>query len=90
MFVVPLWIINPILLVTCWLSVYQLSQLRRANPVPTLQFFMVIFSLGLLIAITFHRHPISWITLAVFLIAVVDLAIMVRQHRMLPPRKPLE
>jgi Ca2+/Na+ antiporter len=90
MIFIPAWITNILLLGTCWLSGYQLSQLQRANPIPTLQFPMVLFCLLTVWMVALYNRVNPWLSLAFFLIAVINLTVMVRQHRMLPPKKPLE
>jgi hypothetical protein len=90
MFFVPIWITNFLLLGTCWLSGYQLVQLRRANPIPTIQFFMVLFSLLMVVLAALYNKVNPWLSLAFFLIAVTNLTVMIRRHRLLPPRKPLQ
>ena len=92
MIIIPNWLINVLLLATAWLSGYQLVQLRLKNPIPSLQFAMVLFCLlmVLVVAVKNRHNPNPWLSLAFFLIAVVNLTVMVRQHRFLPHRKPLE
>ncbi|WP_158930289.1 hypothetical protein [Acidisphaera sp. S103] len=89
MIFVPAWITNFLLLGNCWLSGYQLVQLRRANPIPTVQFMMVLFCLVMVLLVALYNRLNPWLSLAFLLIAVINLTITMRQQRMLPPRKPL-
>jgi hypothetical protein len=90
MFFVPTWVTNFILLGTCWLSGYQLVQMRRQNPVTNIQFCMIIFCLLLVLIVALYNRVNPWWSLAFFLISVAGLGIMIRQHRMLPPMKRFE
>jgi hypothetical protein len=90
MFFIPTWISNILLLVTCWLSGFQLVQLKRANPVMNIQFIMIVFSLLIVLIITLYNKTNPWLSLLFFLIAAGNLGVMIRQHRMLPPMKPFE
>jgi Ca2+/Na+ antiporter len=90
MFFIPTWISNVLLLITCWLSGFQLVQLRRANPVTGIQFVMIVFSLLMMVVVTLYNRTSPWLSLLFLLIAAGNLAVMIRQHRMLPPMKPFE
>ena len=90
MFFIPTWITNIVLLGTCWLSGYQLVQLRRANPIPTIQFAMILFGMLMILIVAMKNGINPWLSLVFLLIAVATLIVMLRQHRLLPPRKPLE
>lgn len=90
MLFVPTWVTNFILLVTCWLSGYQLVQMRRPNPVTNIQFCMIVFCLLLVLIVALHNRRDPWLSLAFFLISIANLGIMIRQHRMLPPTKRFE
>ncbi len=90
MFFIPAWVSNFILLGTCWLSGFQLVQLRRPNPVTNIQFVMILFCLVMVLIIALYNRVDPWLSLAFFLIAVGSLAVMIRQHRMLPPSKLFE
>jgi Ca2+/Na+ antiporter len=90
MFFIPTWISNFILLATCWLSGFQLVKLSRPNPVLNLQFMMIVFCLLMTVTVALYNRENRWLSLAFFLIAVGSLSVMIRQHRMLPPGKPLE
>jgi hypothetical protein len=89
MIFVPLWITNFILLGTCWLSGYQLVQLRRANPIPTVQFMMILFCLLVVLVGAIESKGKPWLSVVLLVIAIVNLVVMLRQHRLLPPRNPL-
>ena len=91
MIFIPIWITNFLLLGTCWLSGYQLVQLRRTNPILTIQFAMVVFCLPMAAIIARYNKMMNpWLSLAFFLIAVINLTVMLRQHRLLPPKRRLE
>jgi hypothetical protein len=87
MFFIPAWISNILLLVTCYLSGYQHVQLKRPNPVTNLQFFVMVFSLLMMVMVTLYNRENPWLSLAFFLIAVGCLGLMIRQNRMLPPTR---
>ena len=90
MFFVPAWVTNIILLVTCWLSAYQLLRLQRPNPLVIIQFYMILFCLAIVLSVALYNRVNPWWSLAFLLIAVINLGVMVRQNRMLPPRRRLE
>lgn len=90
MFYIPGWISNTLLLVTCYLSGYQHVQMKRPNPIMNIQFLMIIFALAMILVITLYGRTNPWLSLAFFLVAVGSLALMIRQHRMLPPNKMFE
>lgn len=90
MFFVPTWIINVLLLMTCWLSGFQLVQLRRLNPLTALQFWMIVFCLLMIVGVSFYNKVNPWLSLAFLLIAVANLVVMIRQHRLLPPMRRFE
>ncbi len=90
MFFVPAWIINVLLLITCWVAGFQLLQLRRSNPLTTVQFWMIVFCLFMVLATAFNSKVNPWLSLVFFLIAVASLGVTIRQHRMLPPMKHFE
>jgi hypothetical protein len=90
MFFIPAWVSNCLLLATCVLSGYQHSQLRRANPVTNIQFWMIVFAMVMIVTIATHARTNVWLSLGFFIIAVGCLGIMIRQNRMLPPNKRFE
>jgi hypothetical protein len=90
MFFIPAWISNVLLLITCYISGFQHVQLRRPNPITNLQFFMMAFSLVMMVVVTMYNRENRWLSEAFFLIAVSCLGLMIRQFRMLPPMKPIE
>jgi hypothetical protein len=65
-------------------------QLRRPNPVPSIQFVMVVFSLLMMLVVTMYNRTSPWLSLVFFFISAGNLGVMIRQHRMLPPMKPFE
>jgi hypothetical protein len=89
MFFVPTWISNFIFLGTCWLSGYQLVQLRRANPVTSIPFVMILFCMAMVVVVARMNKDSPWLSLAFFLVAVSCLIWMIRRLRLLPPRKPI-
>jgi hypothetical protein len=90
MFLIPWWLSNILLLTTCVLSAIQHVLLRRPNPVTNLQFFMMGFTLLMILIIAWNRTRNPWLSLAAFLIAVGCLGLMIRQQRMMPPTKSFE
>ncbi|HEY0185543.1 MAG TPA: hypothetical protein VGC09_22300 [Rhodopila sp.] len=89
MFFIPAWISNILLLITCYLSGFQHVQLRRPNPVTNIQFFMVAFCLAMIVIIALYNRVNPWLSLVFFLTAITCLGYMIRQMRMLPPRKTI-
>ena len=87
---IPPWIANVLFLIICYLSGFQHVQFKRLNPVMNLQFFMMAFSLTMIWVNAVYDHNMPWLSLAFLLLAVSCFALMVRQHRLLPPRKPFE
>jgi hypothetical protein len=90
MFFIPTWISNVMFLITCVLSGWQHSKLRRANPITNLQFAMMIFSMAMVLVVALYNRTNPWLSLAFFLIAAGCLAFTFRQQRMLPPGKSFE
>ncbi|MDR3530427.1 MAG: hypothetical protein P4L90_07745 [Rhodopila sp.] len=90
MFFIPAWTSNILLLITCYLSGFQHVQLRRPNPITNIQFFMMGFSLLMILIITLYNRQSPWLSLAFFLIAAGSLGFVIRQHRMLPPMRRFE
>ncbi len=90
MLFVPGWISNVLFIITCYLAGYQHVQLRQANPVLNLQFLMIVFSLVMVLVVVFCNRIDPWLSLAFFVISAGGLAVMIRQHRMLPPNKNFE
>jgi hypothetical protein len=90
MFHIPGWISNVLLLIACVLSGWQHSQLRHPNPVVNVQFFTMVLTILMMVAVTLY-HPVSpWPSLVFFLIAVACLVSTIRQQRMMPPNKLFE
>jgi hypothetical protein len=87
---IPVWITNILFLITFYLSCFQHVQLRRPNPVTNLQFFMMAFSLLMILVATLYNRANPWLSLGFLLTAAASLALMVRQHRMLPPLRSFE
>ena len=90
MFFIPIWVTNFVFLAAGWLSGFQLVQLRRVNPVPTLQFFMVWFCLAMVLIVVVYNRVNPWLSMGFLLVAVATLILMIRRHRLLPPTKPLK
>jgi tetrahydromethanopterin S-methyltransferase subunit E len=90
MIFIPTWTSNFLFLGTCWLSGYQIVQLKLANPIPTIQFGMVVFCLLMVLITTLKNKHDPWLSLVFFLIAIACLLVMLRQQRLLPPRRRLE
>ncbi|WP_428537361.1 hypothetical protein [Rhodopila sp.] len=90
MFFIPTWVTNIVFLITCWVSGFQHLRLRRPNPVTNLQFFMMAFSLIMILIVALYNRENPWLSLAFFVLAIGCLSWMIRQLRMLPPMKPIE
>jgi hypothetical protein len=90
MFFIPTWITNVLLLITCWLAGFQLVQLRRANPLTIIQFWMIAFSLLMMAVVSLNNRKSPWLSLVFFLIAVFNISLTIRQHRKLPPMRKFE
>jgi hypothetical protein len=90
MIFIPGWIGSTLLLINCYLSGYQHVQLRRPNPVMNIQFFMIAFSLAMILIITLYARRNAWLSLVFFLIAAGCLGFTIRQMRKLPPNKHFE
>lgn len=90
MIFIPAWITNVLFFVTFYLSGFQHVQLRRPNSVTNLQFFMMAFSLLMILIVALYNRTNPWLSLAFLIAAVGSLGLMIRQHRMLPPMKPFE
>jgi Ca2+/Na+ antiporter len=90
MIFIPVWISNVILLIACVWSAIQHTLLRRANPVTNIQFFIMIFTIVMMLGVVFYNNVNPWLSLGFFLIAVVCLGVTFRQQRMMPPMKPFE
>jgi hypothetical protein len=90
MFFIPTWITNVLLLINCWLAGFQLVQLRRPNPLRVIQFWMIAFSLLMMAVVTLNNRKNAWLSLIFLLIAVFNISLSIRQHRMLPPLRKFE
>lgn len=90
MFFIPTTLTNILLLATCWLSGIQLSRLKLANPVPSIQFLMILFCMVIAVVVTLYNKVNPWLSEALFVVAVVSLGVMIRQNRMMPPMKPFQ
>lgn len=89
MIVIPTWITNVVFLITCVLAAYQHWRLNRENPVANWQFVAMVFSILMVVVVVLYKrhHADPWVSLGFFLIALVSLSLIIRQHRMLPPNK---
>jgi hypothetical protein len=90
MFFIPAWVSNFIFLGTCWLSGFQMVQLKRKNPVTSIQFIMILFCLVMVITVARMNRDNPWLSLTFFLIAVGCLTVMIRYHRHMPLMKPFQ
>jgi hypothetical protein len=72
MIFIPIWIPNVLFLLSCVMSAYQHWRLNKENPVATLQFGIILFSMVMILAAVLysrsHRDP--WISMVFFLAAV--------------------
>lgn len=84
------YITNVIFIVTVYLSGFQHVQLKRPNPINTLQFWMIAFCLVMMLVVAFANDTSPWLSLGLFLLSAGCLALMIRMHRMLPPMRPFE
>jgi hypothetical protein len=89
-FFIPTWVTNILLLITCFLSIYQHLRLRPQNPIANLQFIMVVFALATLLINTLYNREDPRLSVALFVISVASLALMIRQLRMLPPSRSFD
>jgi hypothetical protein len=89
MFISP-YITNVIFLATVYLSGFQHVQLKRPNPIMNLQFFMMAFSLAMMLVVALYNKTNPWLSSGFFLLAVASLGFMIRQLRMLPPMRQFE
>ncbi len=87
---IPGWIANVMFLVTCYVAGYQHVQFNRVNPVMNVQFFTMAFSLVMVVIVALYDKTDPWLSLVFLLIAVGCLGLTIRQHRLIPPRKPFE
>ncbi len=83
------YITNTVFIVTVYLSGYQHVQLKRPNPL-NLQFWMIAFCLAMMLVVAFANDDNRWLSLGFFATSIGCLALMIRMHRMLPPRQPFE
>jgi hypothetical protein len=84
------YITNTLFLITCYLAGYQHVQLYKPNPLASLQFAMIVFCLLMMLGVAFYNDVNPWLSFAFLVIAIVSLVWMIREHRMLPPRKSFE
>ena len=84
------YITNTLFLAVCILSALQHYQHDRPNPVTNLQFAMIVFGMVMVLVVALCNDISPWLSLAFFVIAAASLIFMIRQHRMLPPRKRFE
>jgi hypothetical protein len=87
---IPTWITNILFLITVYLSGFQHLQLRRPNPVTNIQFFIMAFSVAMIVIVAVYNRVNPWLSLAFLITSVANLGVVIRQHRMLPPTKMFE
>jgi hypothetical protein len=92
MFNIPTWLSNVLFMATIYISGFQHVQLKRRNPIMNLQFFMIVFSLAMmLVGAVWNRPPKNpWVSLVLFIFAVGSLGLMIRRFRTLPPMRTIE
>lgn len=90
MIYIPTWIANTLLFITCYLSGFQHVQMKYANPVTNLQFFMVAFTLLAILFIATRSDVSPVMSMVYFVVSALCLGLMIRQHRYLPPRQSFE
>jgi hypothetical protein len=90
MIFIPAWITNALFFVTFYLSGFQHVQLKRPNSVTNIQFFMMAFSLLMIVVVAICNRINPWLSLAFLIAAVGSLGWMIREHRMLPPLRSFE
>ncbi len=81
------YIINPLFLLTFYMSIYQHVQLKRPNPVLNLQFFMMVFSLAMVVIVALYNRTDKWLSTSFLIVALASLAVIYRQFRYLPPKQ---
>ena len=63
MIFIPAWVTNVLFFVTFYLSGFQHVQLRRPNPITNLQFFMMAFSLLMIVIVALYNRTNPWLSL---------------------------
>jgi hypothetical protein len=89
MFFVPTVVTNVLFLATFYLSVFQYVRMREIKPTFTLQFFIALFSLIMVLVVALENGKNPWLSDGFLVIAVICLATIWRQMRYLPPRRQL-
>ena len=81
------YLINPIFMLTFYMSIYQHVQLKRPNPVLNLQFAMMVFSLLMVLIVALYSRTDPRVSWGFLVTAVVCAAVTYRQFRYLPPKR---
>nr|WP_294503815.1 hypothetical protein [uncultured Rhodopila sp.] len=87
MIFIPSWISDVLFLITVYLAAFQHVQLQRPNPITNIQAVMCVFGLVMILVVWFDNQINPWLSFGFFLTAVASLGLIIRQHRMLPPRQ---
>ncbi len=87
MFFIPGWISNILFMITIYISGYQHVRMKYRNSVKNLQFFIVFLSLVMIVLSALYSRESPWLSLAFFVVAVVDLVVILRQRRFMPPSR---
>jgi hypothetical protein len=87
---IPAWVSNILFFATFYMSGYQHYQLKRPNPITNLQFVMMVFSLGMIVAVALYNRTSPWLSDAFLLAAIASASFMYRQLRMLPPLQRID
>ena len=82
-----MYVTNAIFLAIAYIAGYQHVQTRRLNPLSTVQFWMIVFALAMMLVVTLESRRGPWYSVGFFLIAVASLWFIIRRHRYLPPRE---
>jgi len=90
MFFISPYLTNIMFLITIYMSGFQHVQMKRPNPITNMQFFLMVFSMVMVIVVAFYNRVNPWLSLAFFLAGAASLATAVRQLRFMPPLKPIE
>jgi tetrahydromethanopterin S-methyltransferase subunit E len=92
MFVISPFFIIPFFIAAAAISGWQLVRMGRDNPLTGMQFWLIIFCIVMMLVVNLTErkggHP--WLSLVFFLLAVATLSFVIRQNRLVPPRRRIE
>jgi hypothetical protein len=87
---IPSGLIIPLFIASAALSSWQLVQIPRASPLNGSQFWVVVFCIVMMLLTIFLGRSDPWLSVALFVVAVATFLFVLRQNRMVPPRKRIE